>query len=272
MIQGVERRASEGYIAYCITDISDELKAVIRAKLTLICHGRDKADSTRLMYSYKRTVKEFVKRYKENDVLQGNNRNKGMIGELLFHILMTEEQIYSPVSAFFNLEERSFKKGFDVAYYQKDTSELWIAEVKSGEKQASQNTVSVTAVSLINTAKNDLKSRLTSTNDSLWLNAVNHARIALNETSDEKKAVCKILEDYGDDAAAGIYKSNDKNVILVGVVFHNTTEAIEEGKIKSKHSRVVNEKIFKSCIVVCIQQKAYDEVFQFLLEEAENEE
>ena len=26
---------------------------------------------------------------------------KGMIGELLFHILMTEEQLYSPVSAFF---------------------------------------------------------------------------------------------------------------------------------------------------------------------------
>lgn len=87
--------------------------------LTLICHGRDKADSTRRMYSYKSTVKEFVKRYKENNVLQGNNRNKGMIGELLFHILITEEQLYSPVSAFFNLEERSFKKGFDVAYYQK---------------------------------------------------------------------------------------------------------------------------------------------------------
>ena len=272
MIQGVERKSSDGYITYCIMDVSDELKNVIREKLTLICHGRDKADSTRRMYSYKSTVKEFVKRYKENNVLQGNNRNKGMIGELLFHILMTEEQLYSPVSAFFNLEERSFKKGFDVAYYQKDTSELWIAEVKSGEKQPSQKNISATAVSLINTAKNDLKTRLTSTNDSLWLNAVNHARIALNEVSDEKKAVCKILEDYGDDAAAGIYNSNDKNVILVGVVFHNTADAIEEKKIQGKHSRIAKEKIFKSCIVVCIQQKAYDEVFQFLLSEAENEE
>ena len=89
MIQGVERKSSDGYITYCIMDVSDELKNVIREKLTLICHGRDKADSTRRMYSYKSTVKEFVKRYKENNVLQGNNRNKGMIGELLFHILMT---------------------------------------------------------------------------------------------------------------------------------------------------------------------------------------
>ena len=84
MIQGVERKSSDGYITYCIMDVSDELKNVIREKLTLICHGRDKADSTRRMYSYKSTVKEFVKRYKENNVLQGNNRNKGMIGELLF--------------------------------------------------------------------------------------------------------------------------------------------------------------------------------------------
>ena len=74
MIQGVERKSSDGYITYCIMDVSDELKNVIREKLTLICHGRDKADSTRRMYSYKSTVKEFVKRYKENNVLQGNDR------------------------------------------------------------------------------------------------------------------------------------------------------------------------------------------------------
>lgn len=66
--------------------------------------------------------------------------------------------------------------------------------MKSGEKQPSQKNISATAVSLINTAKNDLKTRLTSTNDSLWLNAVNHARIALNEVSDEKKRFAKFLK------------------------------------------------------------------------------
>ena len=33
------------------------------------------------------------------------------------------------------MEERSFKKGYDVALFETATNELWIAEVKSGEIQ-----------------------------------------------------------------------------------------------------------------------------------------
>ena len=62
-----------------------------------------------------------------------------MVGELLFHVLMSIENEYIATSAFFNLEERSFKKGFDLSFFSVENQELWIAEVKSGEKKKSQS-------------------------------------------------------------------------------------------------------------------------------------
>lgn len=75
---------------------------------------------------------------------------------------------FTTASPFFNMEERSFKKGYDVALFETATNELWIAEVKSGAIQKGQKNVSSAAVGLINTAKNDLKTRLNDSNTSLF--------------------------------------------------------------------------------------------------------
>lgn len=70
-------------------------------------------------------VKEFVKRYKTNkDALE--ERKKGMIGEILVHVILEFEYRFLTVSPFFNMEERSLKKGYDVALLETATNELWI--------------------------------------------------------------------------------------------------------------------------------------------------
>lgn len=270
MLNGVRKIVIGDSIIVVIDELTDEIKHEIRQKLVEICYGNN-ADSTLLAYSYRSTLKEFIRRYRESPY-KNNSRNKGMIGELLFHVVFCMEKDYMPISAFFNLEERSFKKGFDSGYYSLKTNQLWIAEVKSGEKQNSQKSSSAAIVGLLNTAKNDLKERFTSENNSLWLNAINHARNAISDTKDEKKAIMTLLGKCSNDAEAGMYISSDKHVILVGVLFHNVDDEVDCEKVEAKHLRIVREKLFAAVITVAIQKSTYDAVYRFLESEANDGE
>lgn len=71
--------------AFCrIEYFSGELKDIIRKQLAGICYGSAKVNTGRIMYSYKTTVQEFLKRY-ENKT---EKIKKGLIGELLTHIII----------------------------------------------------------------------------------------------------------------------------------------------------------------------------------------
>ena len=272
MLRGIRKIGSDGSDIFFIDELTEEIKHEIRCRLVEICYGRANLDSSLKEYSYKATVKEFIKRYKNGSEVY-KTRNKGMIGELLFHIVFGLDKKYKPISAFFNLEERSFKKGFDSGYYSSETNKLWIAEVKAGEKQEKQKSVSTTMVRLLNTAKKDLENRLTSENNSLWINAINHARNAMfANDNNEKKAVLSLLGQYSNDAAEGIYISKDKNVILVGVVFHPINkEEIACKKIERKNKQIKEEGIFASLITIAIQESTYKEMYQFLESEAKDD-
>lgn len=264
-ISGVEHSCYDGYSIFYITSLSDELKAVIRSCLSTVCHGAAKAATGRPMYCYQTTLKEFVRRYKEKP----EKTRKGMIGELLLHILLTEYlQDYQINSPFFNLEERSIKKGFDVVLNKKGTLDIWLAEVKSGECATGKNS-SQTAVSLINTAKNDLDERLNGESLSLWMNAIHGAQVAIDDARDEKAAIVSILEDYGDDASANRVKSADINAILVGTVFNSLSDRITSQKIEEKRSSICKAKKFNEIYVIAIQKETYEAVFAFLESESQ---
>ena len=269
MLDGIRKIDTGEWSVYFVDHLSDALKKEIRERLSKICHGSLNAKSGRIAYSYKATAREFVKRYVTQD---GNpNRQKGMVGELLFHVLMSIEDEYIATSAFFNLEERSFKKGFDLSFFDNKTQELWIAEVKSGEKKKNQKDQSQAIIGLINTAKTDLQKRLNTNNNSLWLNAINHARLAMNETVDEKKVVLNLLGNYSDQSEQGVYTSEDKNVILVGVLFHPLSEEANPDKVGLKHNKTIRAQTFHKIRTVAIQKETYEEVFRFLESEAANE-
>ena len=113
LIPGVEKEDYTDYILYYINDLSLELKTEIRNRLVLICHGAEQAKSSSKIYSYKETLKEFIKRY-NTDNPSWTDRKKGLVGELLVHVVLEIEGRFTTASPFFNMEERSFKKGYDI--------------------------------------------------------------------------------------------------------------------------------------------------------------
>lgn len=268
LMHGVLKEDYSDYVLYFIEILSDELKQEIRNRLVAVCHGVDQAQSALKIYSYKETVKEFLKRYKTNT---SEDRKKGMIGELLVHIVLELEGRFITASPFFNMEERSFKKGYDVALFETATNELWIAEAKSGAIQKGQKNASTAIVGLINTAKNDLKSRLNDANTSLWLNALNAAKVAMSDSNHQKDAVIKLLGKCSEDAVDGTNSSNSFNVVLSATLFHPMSEHMEAVKIGKKHTKVVNEGLFKKVFIIAIQKETFDAVYDFLESEVNDE-
>lgn len=264
-IAGVEHKAFDEFSIFYISELSDDLKAVIRNCLASVCHGAAKAATGRQMYCYKITLQEFLRRYNG----KSESTRKGMIGELLLHILMSEYlkdfQINSP---FFNMEERSIKKGFDVVLNKKGSLDVWLAEVKSGEPSSGKSS-SQTAATLFNRAKNDLDERLNGESLSLWTNAIIGAQSAIENTRDEKTAIISILEDFGDAASVANVKSSDINAILVGTVFTGLTDRIDSKSVKGKYDSILGEHLFKEVMLIAIQKETYAAVYAFLESESQ---
>lgn len=111
LIPGITKEDYSDYVLYFIENLSEELKSEIRNRLVAVCHGADQSKSSSKIYSYKETAKEFIRRYK-TDKNASEERKKGMIGELLIHVILELEGRFTTASPFFNMEERSFKKGY----------------------------------------------------------------------------------------------------------------------------------------------------------------
>lgn len=266
-IQGVTVQNTENHSVFIISELSEELKNIIKTRLSAICHGVAKADSGSALYCYKSTLKEFLKRYTQ----KSPDQQKGMIGELLLHMLISESlNEYEINSPFFNTEERNVKKGFDVVLNKKGSTDIWLAESKSGELHTGKNT-SQTVVDLIGKAQNDLYNRLNGDSVSLWYNAVNGASLAIKQERDDKEAIIALLENHGILADNSELKSTDMNVILVGTVFNATTDPIQVSKIQEKYVRVDNSKKFRNVYLVAIQKNTYTAIYDFLESEASGE-
>ena len=263
-INGVSLKKTENYAVFIISELSTELKKIIRERLASVCFGEADASSDCELYCYKNTLKEFLKRY----AVKTDAQKKGMIGELLLHVLLsTQLEEYVVNSPFFNLEERSAKKGFDVVLNKKGTTELWLAESKSGEIHTGKTT-SQTVVELIGTAQADLDDRLNGDSFSLWLNAINSAKAAISTKRDDREAIISILRSKGVDAINEKITSQDINVILVGTVFHSLEDTLEEEKISEKHTRVKKTNKFHAVYLVAIQKETYTAIYDFLKSES----
>lgn len=260
MIQGIEHQRNNESNIFLINTFSTELKEKIRNLLSFICHGVSDAESGRIAYNYKSTLKELFKRFKGKT----NMQKKGMVGELLAHILIfTYFDEFDTVSPYFNTEERNVKKGFDLVLYNVINSEVWITEVKSGHLHKNKDS-NETTKDLLGTAKRDLNSRLNENNQALWINAITGAKKSLDEYNDKKKLVKNILEDIQDSVVSDNATSLDKSVILVSNIYNNLNDKINLDTAKKFSLSVKNEQIFKKHIIVCIQKATLKNVLSFL--------
>lgn len=249
----------------CIVEnLSDELKELIRNNLSSICQGVSRGESGKSIYSYRNTLEEFLIRYDTKT----KNTKKGIIGELLAHILFIEFfQDFQTVSPLFNMEERNIKKSFDVILFHASSQELYYTEVKSGS--ARNYGCNKKNINLLYAAKADILEKLNVDNDNNWLNAINGSTIAL-EKKKIKNEIVNILEECLEDSQKHTSGSTTKNIILVSVTYNSLIDKIMLSWIHRYSSNLSSGDDFKIPILFSIQKDTYNSIEIFLRNEVDN--
>lgn len=261
-LNGVQFEKSEtGSFCFTIEDISDDLRGVIRTRLSEICHGAAKASRTSVLYSYKRTLTAFFEKFDTKSA----DTQKGMIGELLTHVLLLHfEAEFRAASPFFNMEENSIKKGFDLVLHHKAKSEVWFVEVKAGECGAETSINKLG--SLLSLAKNDLKTALDSERYTLWQNALNGANLVIQD-SGLKSQIEALLEGYNEKAVVGDSTSTDYNAVLVAVCFSGAQAFASGAEFEGRHTTQKDMNEFRNLMSIALQKETIQSVIDFLRDE-----
>lgn len=246
---------------FTVESFSDEFKNIIRNTLAEISLGKAFiGDDDFQMYGYKPTLKEFLKRYETKD----EDTRKGMIGELIANILIRcYIQTLDCVSIFFNKEERSIKKGYDIVYYDTENHKIWYSEVKSGTNDANQHP-NYASKTLLKRAYNDISDKFKEKRDTLWHNAVRDAMLVI-----EDKKVCKNIssllnKDLSDNLN---HNKTNYNAILISVLFYSTKILIDYEEIYLFCEKVAKTQCFEDVLVFAIHKNTYTEIEKFLKEE-----
>lgn len=241
-----------------INDFSDKLKNHIKQFLTVVCYGPHTNHPEIInTYPFEKTIKSFKERYNRKTP----EMKKGMLGELLAHILINNYikklKVFSP---YFNKEEANIRKGFDVLYIDTEDNCIRYGEVKSGELHDNK-TINQTNNDLLYAAETDLKNKLCDTERQvLWDNAKFDAFSF--RYVDENYNLHSLLNE--DEAT---HLSIDKKVILVSVCFHDINDKIEFEQIKGFYERLLERNTFFDAIIFSVQKNTLDKMKRFMFEE-----
>ena len=205
-----------------VEEFSEELENHIRNNLISICEGEYHSEKFSAFLTYKNTLKTFIERYEKKK----SPTKVGLIGELLCHLLLPEKLTsLKVVSPYFNMEESGIKKGHDLVLFHPEDEELWITEVKSGEKGAVVSTTQKSK-NLFNLGNKDLQEKLTSTGTNLWRNALKGMDTSLKDGI-TKDLIVNYLTEFQKNTLTANQKSETYNVVLCSCVFYDTDEQID---------------------------------------------
>ncbi|REC48549.1 Hachiman antiphage defense system protein HamA [Chryseobacterium pennipullorum] len=258
-INGIRTIQNGKYIIFFIESFSDELQELIRSQLQGIFHGFSEYDSLDEYYSYQNTLKSFLDRYNSKD----NKSKKGIIGELLAHIILNHELVnFKSLSILKNKEERQVKKGFDIIYYNTDNIKLWYTEVKSGNKRSSSSNCSEANTILLNRSKKSISEMIDEKRQSLWDSALIDVRLMIKQ----EEGLLDIRKVLANDSPN--FKSDQKKrVILISVLYSELSELIEEISISDFTDKAITEDNFEDIIVISIQKRMFETIATFLTTE-----
>ncbi len=260
MIAGVSfSKSGESNAWLCdISYISDEFKNIIRRNLSSICHGNYASCSGLNSHQYKSTIREFLTRYER----KLESTKKGMVGEMLSQLILREYlPEYSIASPYFNQEERSIRKGFDIVAYKEGSDQIWLTEIKSGERNTNQSS-NDKCDQLFTLARDDLFTRLNNNNSTLWYNAINSARSALSETS-AKSAIISALDKINTEVTNNQFGSSNSNVFLIATIYSDSTSKVTLDRLNLKYTQLQQDD-FNSVVIMSIQKEAFSHIVDFL--------
>lgn len=259
-INGIELEKSKNCYLFRIEELSEEIKELIEEQFSAIWTGSVLVAEDPPFYKLERTVADFLDRYNDKSA----NTKKGMIGELLTHVLINNfVDNLKPLSIFKNKEERSIKKGFDILYYDFPTKNIWYSEVKSGESTASESRPNNLSLNHLNNAKKSISEMLNSGRSTLWQSALIDVKLTIEE-SDRQRDLRDLLKiDLENSSPEG------KSVVLISVLFHDLCERVTLEIIKSYQEDLITEAIFSSQILISIHKETYQAVEIYLMALAE---
>ena len=262
LIDGVSIQQEEFRTLCIIEELSDSLKKLIREELAAVMHGSNEILELPEYHTYHNTLKIFLDRYEA----KSQNTQKGMIGELLSHILMPNVFDYlTSVSVLKNKEERSIKKGFDIVFCDFDKKTFWYSEVKSGHLNTAQKVSDANDI-LLGRAYTGIKKMFLSERDSLWQSAI--IDVSLTVEGGLRTTLKKLLSQ--DSPLITSIISKDKSVILVSVLYEDTLNSLEPEDIERFFEAIKGEEDFQEILICSIQKGTYEKVAEFLREESLN--
>lgn len=241
-----------------INEFSDTFKKLIRSTLNIVCYGPS-INTPELIkeYPFEQTITSFKERYNS----KSDDLKKGMLGELLAHILINnfldKLKVFSP---YFNKEESHIRKGFDILYIDTQNSCVRYGEVKSGVIHRNK-TISETNKELLYNAEVDLKEKLNDqTRTVLWDNAKTDALVyrTLGNNINLHSLLNKDQQTH---------LSKDKKVILISVCFHDINNKIEISTIENFYEKHITRGNFSDTVIFSIQKSTLEKIETFLLEE-----
>lgn len=260
-MEGVSIDVDDDATTLVLEEVSDDLKQYVRERLAAFCFGAVEVEEDRDYYSFKRTIEEFLKRL---DAKPKTTR-LGMVGELVVHVLMpSAHPLLTSTAVFFNKEERSIKKGFDLTFHESTTSTVWYGEVKSGEASEGQAADEKTDALLL-TAASDIAGKLSrDVQRSRWDSAILDAALTLE--SSRARTVKALLRSDAKQFGGG--ETAKKRVVLAAALIH----ALDHCRVSSVGTRSTVEKIarserFDALRVIVVQQSELDAIVDFLRSE-----
>ncbi len=241
------------YICY-IEDFCDDLKSKIRQMLGSIYHG-EKAFADNDVFTYQKTVQNFLSKYNT----KSPSTQKGIIGELLAHLLIPNYTELLPVSIMKNKEENSIRKGFDIVYHNQARS-LWYCEVKSGGDENIEENPNQKNCSLLSAAKKDITNHSVGKRVSLWESVLIDIEFTIPNVNNRTE-IRAMLNSHHPDCNERVM---DRNVILCSVLYKSLDHKIDEKRLKEFKRSSTQDSNFKGLLIVSIQKETYKRVEEFL--------
>lgn len=258
VIPGVKVEQQKRSIHCSINDFSDELKQLIRDQLASVWNGFAEVENLPEIHSYKRTLNSFLDRYRS----KAETTKKGMIGELLAHVLIGQiVSEFTSLSVLKNKEERSIKKGFDIIYFEDITTKLWYSEVKAGRGKS--GTPSEYNTILLERSHTSISDMFLERRASLWESALIDVNLTI-KNSKGKIQLSKLL----DQDSPVHNKDEKKNVMLISVLYRCPTDPVEMESIIEFFDRIKSQNCYLDIILFSIQKKMFELVANFLEIEA----
>lgn len=241
---------------FYINEMNDDLKETIKNCFLEVVIGKQAVeDSEEDDYEEKLEMLKDATKFIYAKTLK--NHRVGIIGELLFHVFMRNEELSNkflstyPTIAYADTY-KGFYKGFDGIYYSEN--EPWVAEVKS--KVQSDN-LNVDNEKKIKIASKQLEKEMSDTENNRWEKAKRTVTLQLGSTQ-EAKDIRKIFSKKA---------KNKYNQIICTLLICNAgefnVEDIKNYAEKLYHKKVDNQKV----LLLCIRSYDYNEIIKYIKEE-----